>query len=74
LGGLGALIHSQNLSDPLEWSIEIAPSEISIEKLETLSKFGVNRISLGVQPFISTYEGIGKNARSRNCFASLLDD
>ena len=51
LGRLGALIHSQNLSDPLEWSIEIAPSEISIEKLETLSKFGVNRISLGVQTF-----------------------
>ena len=44
---IGSLDHEVGI----EWSIELAPSEINPEKLEVLRKGGVNRISLGVQTF-----------------------
>ena len=50
---LGQLINSMNLMDGVEWSMEIAPAEITSEKLEVISEIGVNRISLGVQTFNS---------------------
>ncbi|HTB63049.1 MAG TPA: coproporphyrinogen-III oxidase family protein, partial [Opitutales bacterium] len=39
---------------PKEWSIEMAPSSVKADKLETLKELGVNRISLGVQSFSPT--------------------
>ncbi len=36
---------------PREWSVEIAPSTASAEKLRVMREIGVNRISLGVQSF-----------------------
>jgi oxygen-independent coproporphyrinogen-3 oxidase len=48
---LCSLVASYDLSPNLEWSIELAPSEITPEKLDVLRKGGVNRISLGVQTF-----------------------
>jgi len=48
---LGEIIHTQQLEKSIEWSVEIAPSEITAEKLKNLKEIGVNRISLGVQTF-----------------------
>ena len=48
---LGEIIHTRQLENSLEWSVEIAPSEITAEKLKNLKEIGVNRISLGVQTF-----------------------
>jgi oxygen-independent coproporphyrinogen-3 oxidase len=44
---IGSLDHETGV----EWSIELAPSEINPEKLEVLRQGEVNRISLGVQTF-----------------------
>ena len=51
---IGSLIKAQNLSSPLEWTVEIAPAEITPEKLETMLEIGVTRISLGIQTFDSS--------------------
>lgn len=51
LDELCSLISSFDLLPDTEWSIELAPSEITPEKLEVLRNGGVNRISLGVQTF-----------------------
>jgi oxygen-independent coproporphyrinogen-3 oxidase len=48
---LGEIIRTQPLENSIEWSVEIAPSEITAEKLKNLKEIGVNRISLGVQTF-----------------------
>lgn len=36
---------------PKEWSVELAPSTVRADKLDTLRALGVNRLSLGVQSF-----------------------
>ena len=36
---------------PLEWTVEMAPSTVKPEKLKVLKEHGVNRISMGVQSF-----------------------
>ena len=51
LDELCSLVSSYDQSPDAEWSIELAPSEITPEKLEVLKHGGVNRISLGVQTF-----------------------
>jgi oxygen-independent coproporphyrinogen-3 oxidase len=48
---LGEIVRTQPLENSIEWSVEIAPSEITAEKLKNLKEIGVNRISLGVQTF-----------------------
>ena len=58
---LCSLLRSLDLSQNVEWSVEIAPSEITPEKLSVLKQNGVNRISLGVQTFDSKYmEALGR--------------
>ena len=47
------LISRVGLKDKAEWTIELAPNEVTSEKLSALKKGGVNRISLGVQTFDS---------------------
>jgi len=51
---IGGLIKAQNLSSSCEWTVEIAPAEITPEKLETMLEIGVTRISLGIQTFDSS--------------------
>jgi len=51
LDELCSLVSSHDLSPDVEWSIELAPTEITPEKLDVLRQGGVNRISLGVQTF-----------------------
>jgi oxygen-independent coproporphyrinogen-3 oxidase len=48
---LGEIIHTQNVENLIEWSVEIAPSEITPDKLKIFKEIGVTRISLGVQTF-----------------------
>lgn len=36
---------------PKEWSVEMAPSTVKMDKLLAMRDFGVNRISMGVQSF-----------------------
>ncbi len=51
LNELCHLVSSFDRLTDVEWSIELAPSEITPAKLDILKKGGVNRISLGVQTF-----------------------
>lgn len=39
------------LTDEVEWSVEANPEDINAGKLDLLVRYGVNRISLGVQSF-----------------------
>lgn len=48
---LGAFLLDKMPSAPLEWSVEMAPSTVTLERLKTLKDLGVTRISLGVQSF-----------------------
>lgn len=40
-----------DLSPAAEWSVEANPEDITDEKLQLLQRYGVNRVSLGVQSF-----------------------
>jgi len=51
LDTLCILIKELGLKKGAEWTIELAPNEVSSEKLSVLKNAGVNRISLGVQTF-----------------------
>ena len=51
LSRLCGLIEGLGLQEDAEWTIELAPNEVTAEKLSILKKCGVNRISLGVQTF-----------------------
>jgi oxygen-independent coproporphyrinogen-3 oxidase len=51
LDQLCGLVNTLELESGAEWSIELAPSEITPEKLQVLRRHGVNRISMGVQTF-----------------------
>ena len=44
-------IKGMGLGEKVEWTVELAPNEVTEEKLSVLHKGGVNRISLGVQTF-----------------------
>lgn len=39
------------LQEPYEWTMEVNPETMSIEKMKLLAQFGVNRLSIGVQTF-----------------------
>ena len=59
---LGGLLRQLKHEPNLEWSVEIAPSEITRQKLEAFAEIGVNRISLGVQTFDSQLmKKLGRN-------------
>ena len=51
LARLCSLINELGLKESPEWTIELAPNEVTPEKLSTLKEYGTNRISLGVQTF-----------------------
>lgn len=47
--------------DPVEWTVEMSPSTVKLDKLEMLKDLGVTRISMGVQSFQEkTLEGLGR--------------
>ena len=48
---LCGLIRSAGLEKGCEWTIELAPTEVTAEKLRILAENGVNRASIGAQTF-----------------------
>jgi oxygen-independent coproporphyrinogen-3 oxidase len=52
LGRLAELVHSlPGGKKPPEWTVELAPSSVTKERLSVLKSAGVTRVSLGVQSF-----------------------
>jgi len=71
LEDLCRIIQNSGLSDDCEWSIEVAPSEITQEKLDVLADRGVTRISLGVQTFSSDMmKSLGRNHNVDKVFSA----
>jgi oxygen-independent coproporphyrinogen-3 oxidase len=61
LDQLCGLVNTLELESGAEWSIELAPFEITPEKLQVLQSHGVNRISMGVQTFDPRFmEALGR--------------
>ena len=55
-----------------EFTFEINPGELSLEKCQLLYDYGVNRISMGVQTFNDTLlRRIGRNHRVRHVYQSI---
>ncbi|MDR0740198.1 MAG: radical SAM family heme chaperone HemW [Puniceicoccales bacterium] len=48
---IAKILHSKMHKIPLEWTVEIAPNTVSIEKLQHWKAAGINRISMGIQSF-----------------------
>ena len=49
---LAGYLHAHlNLDDLCEWTVEMAPSTVKMDKLKVLAAAGVTRISMGVQSF-----------------------
>jgi oxygen-independent coproporphyrinogen III oxidase len=46
---LGGLRNRLDLSKLVEWTLEMNPATVSLEKAQMLRDFGINRISMGVQ-------------------------
>jgi oxygen-independent coproporphyrinogen-3 oxidase len=51
---IAEILHSKMHKTPLEWTVEIAPNTVSVEKLQHWKTVGVNRISMGIQSFNET--------------------
>ena len=71
LDHLCRIIRDAGLSDGCEWTVEVAPSEISLEKLDVLAEGGVSRISLGVQTFSSDMmKSLGRGHKVEKVFSA----
>jgi oxygen-independent coproporphyrinogen-3 oxidase len=71
LDHLCRIIRDAGLSDEYEWTVEVAPSEISQEKLDVLAEGGVTRISLGVQTFSSDMmKSLGRDHKVEKVFSA----
>lgn len=46
-----AVLKANGHRRPSEWSVEMAPATVKVDKLKVLKDLGVNRISMGVQSF-----------------------
>ena len=65
------IIRDAGLMDGCEWTVEVAPSEISSEKLDVLAEGGVTRISLGVQTFSSEMmKSLGRHHKVEKVFSA----
>ena len=59
----------QSSSVPQEWTVEMAPSTVTEEKVQVLRDLGVTRISLGVQSFDSRHlEALGRQDSLRQTY------
>lgn len=66
-------IHKQlSVDQKTEFTFEINPGELSLEKCQLLYDYGVNRISMGVQTFNDTLlRRIGRNHRVKHVYQSI---
>ncbi|MCD8481806.1 MAG: radical SAM family heme chaperone HemW [Verrucomicrobia bacterium] len=54
---------------PSEWTVELAPSTVKADKLQSLLRMGVNRLSMGVQSFSpTTLERLGRQHSSQQVY------
>lgn len=68
---LGKALRDQLACDPLEWTVEMAPSTVKADKLAALRDLGVTRISMGVQSFDeSTLTKLGRLHRPKQIFTA----
>jgi oxygen-independent coproporphyrinogen III oxidase len=66
---LGELVLKAARQQPLEWTVEMAPSTVKPDKLKVLRDLGVNRISMGVQSFQDRFlERLGRLHRPNQIY------
>ncbi len=66
---LGKAVLSKTQGQPCEWTVEMAPSTVKVDKLKVLKDLGVNRISMGVQSFNEKFlEGLGRLHRPNQIY------
>jgi len=51
LGRLAEIVRARTGGAPAEWTVELAPGSVTVERLEALRDVGVTRVSMGVQSF-----------------------
>jgi oxygen-independent coproporphyrinogen-3 oxidase len=58
---LGASLRERFTGAPQEWTVELAPASVTVERLDAFKEIGVTRISLGVQSFSpELLDGLGR--------------
>ncbi|MDR0418305.1 MAG: radical SAM family heme chaperone HemW [Puniceicoccales bacterium] len=63
------VLHTKMHKFPVEWTVEIAPHTISVEKLQHWKAAGVNRISMGIQSFSeATLRTLGRKQTPHQIF------
>jgi len=61
LARLAALVRAASGGAPAEWTVELAPSSVTAERLAVLRHAGVTRVSMGVQSFQpALLDGLGR--------------
>lgn len=69
---LGRLINKKIGHRPEEWTIELAPSTVKVDKIKTLKDLGVNRFSLGVQSFQNLFlEKLGRQHNRKQIYRAI---
>lgn len=58
---LGAIVRARLGGEPQEWTVELAPASVTVERLAAFKAIGVTRVSLGVQSFSpALLDGLGR--------------
>lgn len=58
---LGATVRNRLAGVPQEWTVELAPASVTVERLQAFKAIGVTRVSLGVQSFSpELLDGLGR--------------
>ncbi|MEM7790734.1 MAG: radical SAM family heme chaperone HemW [Verrucomicrobiota bacterium] len=68
---LGRSLLNRLVQAPREWTVEMAPSTVKVEKLAVLRDLGVTRISMGVQSFDpDLLESLGRLHRPKQIYTA----
>lgn len=68
------IAESLPFSDTMEYTFEANPGDLSKDKIDVLRRYGVNRLSFGVQSFNDELlHKIGRNHRSEDVYRSIED-
>lgn len=66
---LGETVLKTAQQQPLEWTVEMAPSTVKPDKLKVLRDLGVTRVSMGIQSFQDRFlEGLGRLHRPNQIY------
>lgn len=69
---IGGMLCERLREPPIEWSVEMAPSTVKVDRLQSLKDLGVNRISLGVQSFQeNALEVLGRKHSKKEIFRAI---